>query len=125
MAIDPARRRALLGLKLGALVRDHLGEGSAALAPFPWGAALLRDGSAWVLVEDRPTRALGPALAWARLQQASDVHLLVEADAGTQARRAEAFAFPITVHEVEGRVLRPASPAPVPPPALLDDDLAE
>jgi hypothetical protein len=117
---DPARRSALLGVKLGALVRDHLGEGSSHPGVFAGGAALVRDGEAWVLADEQPARALGPALAWARQQGASALHLLAEEAAGTLARRAAAFDHPVEVLQVDGRVLRPAEPTPLPAPAAVD-----
>jgi hypothetical protein len=124
MTSDPARRSALLGLKLGALVRDHAGEGSVAAGVMVGGAALVRDGEAWVLADERPARALGPALAWMRQQGATALHLLAESDTGLLARRAEAFAVPVEVLRVEGRSLSPAEPVPLPVPPPLDPDLA-
>ena len=46
------------------------------------GAALVRDGEAWVLADEQPGRALGPAMAWARQQGASRVNVVAEADDG-------------------------------------------
>ena len=70
---EPAARR-LRGVKLQALVRDHLGRDDRRRRrrrSRP-GAALVADGAAWVLVEDEPERGLGPALAWA-LRNGADV----------------------------------------------------
>jgi hypothetical protein len=119
MALDPARRSALLGLKLGTLVRDHAGEGSVVSGTMPGGAALVRDGEAWVLAEDAPARSLGGALAWMRQQGASALHVLAEAETGLLARRASAFSVPVSVWQVSGRSLSPAVPSPpavAPPP---------
>jgi len=97
---DPARRSQLLGLKLNTLVRDHLGS-DAPTTPGVWpgGAALVRDGVAWVLAEDDSQRALGRALAWARQQGATELHLLAEEHAGLLARRAEYFAGAVPLVE--------------------------
>ena len=70
------RRAALLGVQLGALVRDHAGEAPVVLGSFGGGAALLRDGSAWVLADEQPERALGRAMAWARQQDATSVSVV-------------------------------------------------
>jgi hypothetical protein len=70
-----------------------------------------------VLVEDDPARGLGPALAWAhRRATATHLHVLAERDTGLLARRAQAFATPITVWQVDGRALRPAVAEPLAPP---------
>jgi hypothetical protein len=120
--IDEApRRRALLEAKLGALVRDQAGEAPSVFGPFgTTGAALLRDGEAWVLADQRPARALGPALAWARQQGARSVAVLAESDTGLLARRASAFAVPPTIWRVDGRTLFPAEPQPLADPPTLD-----
>jgi hypothetical protein len=109
-----ARRTRFRSLKLHALVRDHLGRDAArADGMFPIGAALLDGDEAWVLVEDNPERGLGPALAWARRQGASTLHLLAERATGVLARRAAGFAAPITVWHVEERALLPAVAEPL------------
>jgi hypothetical protein len=69
-----------------------------------------------VLAEDDPGRALGPALAWARRRGAEELHLLADRETGQLARRAEAFAVPITVWRVEERTLAPTAVEPLPPP---------
>lgn len=115
MALDPERRSALVGLKLAALVRDHADEAPTAASAFPGGAALTRLGEGWVLVDERAERALGPAMAWAERQpDLSMLHVLLDGDAGTVARRAAQFDCPITVWSVEGRALRLAVPSPLP-----------
>jgi hypothetical protein len=126
MSIDPKRRSALLGLKLAALVNDHVGSAETAVSSFPGGAALTRLGEAWVLADDKPHRILGPALAWAgRQPDVTRVNVLVEEGAGIVARRAQAFRADIKVWAVDGRTLTPALPeAPIPTPALATDLLA-
>jgi hypothetical protein len=125
VTIDPQRHSALLAAKLNALVRDHAGEGPGVLGSFGDGAALVKDGAAWVLAADRPHRILGPALAWARQQGADEcVHVLVEgAAAGVVARRAGEFCGEVHVWQIDGRSLTPATPAPFPPPVALDPDV--
>ncbi|MGH9179493.1 MAG: hypothetical protein ACRD0N_13190 [Acidimicrobiales bacterium] len=89
-------------------------------APFPGGAAARRGGAGWVLVEERPERALGGTLAWARQAGVEELHLLAQAGSGELARRAATFAHPPTVWRVDGRDLEPAAPVPLAPepPAL-------
>jgi hypothetical protein len=101
-----------LAVKLTALVRDHAGDVELHPGVLPGFAALIRDGEAWVLADDRPERALGPALAWARQQQANALHLLAEDAAGVLARRAAALNATVTVWQVDDRVLRAAAPVP-------------
>jgi hypothetical protein len=125
MTIDPARRSALLGIKLAALVHDHAGEAPIAASTLPGGAALTRLGEAWVLADEKPHRILGQALAWARRQpNIATVHVLVQPEhAGVVARRATAFATDVRVWEVHDRSLLPAMPAPVEPLPLIEPDL--
>ena len=52
----------------------------------------------------RPARGLGPALAWARRQGASGLHLLADRDTGLLARRAAAFS--VSDHGVARRRAR-------------------
>jgi hypothetical protein len=140
MTIDPARRSALLGIKLAALVRDHAGEAPIAASTLPGGAALTRLGEAWVLADESPQRILGQALAWARRQpDVTTLNVLMprsvatapslsdslrsdnpagapdarENSAGVIARRATAFVGDIRVWEVHDRTLVAAAPAPV------------
>lgn len=116
-ADDDARRARFRALKLGALVRDHLG-GDPGVSPgvFALGAGARVGEDAWVLLEDDPARGLGPALAWAVRQGATALRLLAERDTGLLARRAGAFRFPIEVWHVEGRTLLPAVAEPLAPP---------
>jgi len=123
---DPARRSQLLGLKLAALVREHLGT-SVALTPGVWpgGAALVCADESWVLVEDNPTRALGRALAWSRQHGTSSLHVLAETSTGLLARRATQFAHSPRVWHVDGRRLIEAVPEPFPPLPDADPALAQ
>lgn len=117
---DAARRRSrLLGVKLAALVGDHLGLDDAARAgleptSYPSGAALVVDGAAWVLVEGDARRALGGALAWAVRQDATSLSVVAESDTGLLARRAACFGFPVDVWFPQGRTLLPAVAEPLP-----------
>ena len=100
----------------------------AVASTFAGGATERRDTVGWVLVDERPERGLGPALAWARQQGVTDLHLLVDAGAGVLARRAQAFARPPTIWQVDGRSLAPAEPAPFPspvPPSAAAERAAE
>ena len=93
-------------------------------APFPGGAVARGDGVGWVLAEERPERALGGALAWARHAGLAELHVLAEAETGLLARRAGAFARPPRVWRVEGRAVEPAEPAPPAPEAPLSPAVA-
>ena len=116
------RRSRLLGIKLRALVADHLGRAvEAEPEGFPSGAALCDDAVAWVIVEGPAARSLGPALAWAVRRDATSLQLVVEHDTGLLARRAQRLGFPVTVWYPQDRLLLPviaeplaASPAPLP-----------
>lgn len=111
------RRGRLRALRLRVLVRDHLGHDVDAEAhAFALGAALVVDGSAWVMLDEQPARGLGSALAWAVRNGARSLDLLAERDTGTLARRAEAFTYPITVWHVDDRTLLPAVAEPLAPP---------
>lgn len=115
---QPSRRPQLNAIKLRALVRDHLGVDDASLpvdtGDFGGGAALLNDGVAWVLLDERPERGLGAALAWALRRDATELHVLADKGTGMVARRAVGFAYPINVWHVEGRTLLPAVAEPLP-----------
>jgi len=77
-----------------------------------------------VLAEDAPDRSLGRALAWARQQRASRLHLLSESSAGLLARRASYFASAPTVWRVDARSLAPAVAEPFPSASAVDPELA-
>ena len=123
-AVASARRAALLALKLQTLVRDHAGPGPVAPSPFPGGAALLRDGEAWVLIEDHPERGLGPATGLGRSagrHQGEPPGRGRRWAAGPPCRRVPPAP---AVWEVDGRALRAAPPSPRPTPAEIAPDLA-
>jgi hypothetical protein len=121
---DGERRSRLLGIKLRALVNDHVGGIDAEPRHFPNGAALVVDDVAWVLVDGPAARSLGPALAWALRSGATSLHIVADHDTGLLARRATQFRFPISVWFAEGRVLLPAVAEPLAaPPAPLPEHL--
>jgi hypothetical protein len=86
--------------------------------PFPGGAVARAGAVGWVLADERPERALGGALAWARRAGVDEVHVIAEAATGVLARRAGAFAPAPAVWRVEGRALERA---PADPPAAEPD----
>lgn len=112
--MDPERRQALLWAKLAALVRDQWGPAERAQAPFPGGAGMVAEGHGWVLVEDRPERSLGGALAWAGRHHAEHLHVIVDAGSGVLTRRAAYFDPAPDVWEVKSRFLVEGRPAPLP-----------
>lgn len=115
------RRSRLLGIKLRALVGEHLGRPvESEPEGFPHGAALRDDGAAWVLVEGLAARSLGAALAWSIRHDVTSLHLVVDHDTGLLARRAQRLAFPVTVWFPQDRVLLPVVAEPLveaPPPS--------
>lgn len=120
-------RPALVASKLASLVGRHFGITDRAPLDFPGGAALVADGTAWVLVDADPLTSFGPALVWAARHGADDVHLLVESMDGVVARRAACFSSTPQVWRVAGTELVAAEPAPpaVPAPAVPAPELAE
>ncbi|MET0661895.1 MAG: hypothetical protein ABWZ42_02065, partial [Ilumatobacteraceae bacterium] len=120
------RRSQLLAIKLRALVAEHVGRAVDDLPqPVAGGSAVVVDGAAWFLVDGDARRALGGAIAWAIRHGASSLDLIAESATGLLARRAERFAFPVTVWYPVDRSLLPAvaEPLPVEPaasPAHLD-----
>ncbi|MCU1400446.1 MAG: hypothetical protein JWN62_3555, partial [Acidimicrobiales bacterium] len=131
MPTDPTRRAALLNVKLRTLVRDHVGHEIGDLSgtqpvPFGRGAALVVDGTAWLLLADQPERSLGGALAWATRQPAATEYAII-ADAGTGVlhRRAELFDLPISVWHAVERMLVPAVSEPYPAPGPVTSDHEE
>jgi len=115
---DDDRRGRLLGIKLRALVGDHLGRTiEAEPAAFAGGAALRVDDAAWILIDGSAARSLGAALAWSIRHGASSLHLVVEHDSGLLARRARGCSFPVTVWFPQDRVLLPVVPEPLAAPA--------
>lgn len=114
------RRSRLLGLKLRALVRDHLADDTVGEpVVFAPGAALRHGAAAWVLLDRRPGEMLGAALAWMLRSGASTLHVLAEQATGVLARRAGEFATPISVWHVDDRSLLPAVPEPFAAPPRL------
>lgn len=108
------RRSRLLGIKLRALVAEHLGHRvDAEPEPFPSGAAMHVDGVAWVLVDGAAARSLGPALAWSIRRGATSLQLVAEHDTGLLARRAQRLEFPVAVWYPQDRVLLPAVAEPL------------
>lgn len=123
---DGDLRSRLLGIKLRALVGDHLGGPvDAESRGFPRGAALSHDGSAWVLVDGPAARSLGAALAWAVRHEATSLHLVAEQDTGLLARRAQRFSFPVSVWFPEERTLLPVVAEPLADPARPSPDHLE
>jgi hypothetical protein len=113
------RRAQLQALKLQTLVRDHFGAPDGTPLPYPSGAALVRDGEGWVLLEDDPASGLGGALAWAARQDVDHLHVLTESDAGLLTRRAAAFTPAPDVWQIDGRALHQVEPVPRPTPPML------
>lgn len=124
---DPERRARLLGVQLQAVVREHLatagGHGPELVpAPFALGAALRAGDDAWVLLDGAADdgRGLGPALLYGSRAGAGALNIVTTEGSGesaaVMARRAKAFAFAVTVWQLDGRRLRRAQPAPVEPP---------
>jgi len=117
---------------LAALVGRQWGITGAERAPYPAGAALLPQhpgGPAHILIgaPGADVRALGGALAWARSRGAGELHLLVESTpevAGALARRAAAFAIPVTAWRLAGSTLHQTAPAAFARPAPLPPDAA-
>ena len=123
---DDDRRGRLLGIKLRALVGDHLGRTiDAEPAALTGGAALRVDDAAWILIDGGAARSFGAALAWSIRNGASSLHVVVEHDSGLLARRARACSFPVTVWFPQDRVLLPVVSEPLAVPATpVPDHLA-
>jgi hypothetical protein len=115
---DAERRSRLVGLKLRALVRDHLADDAVPEASgFALGAALRHGDEAWVLLDERPV--LGAALAWMLRSGATSLNVVAEKETGLLARRAADFAAPVTVWHAIERSLVPAVPEPAVEPIRL------
>ena len=113
--IDPARRAALVGAQLAALLADHGGVPVDPPVGVGTGAAAIdQHGTAWVLAGDRPERSLGAALAWGVRRDASSIHLIAPSGTGLLARRAAGLAMPIRISHLEGRTLIDAVAEPLP-----------
>lgn len=106
------RRSQLFGVKLRALVGEHLGTPDAVASieptPLPAGAAVVVDDRAWVLVDGVADRSLGSAMAWAMRSGARGLELIADHDTGLLARRAASFAIPTSVWFAQDRTLLPA-----------------
>jgi hypothetical protein len=127
MTVDASaeRRARLLGLKLRALVRDHLADETVgepvAFAP---GSGLVHDDAAWVLIDEQPTRRLGAAVAWATRSGANSLHVVTESGSGALARRAAELTMPISIWHADERSLLPAVAEPfMPEPPVPADHL--
>jgi len=112
------RRAALLATKLRLLVAGRwelVGEGRT--GSFPHGATLVdaEGGRAWIVIEADAERRLGGALAVSLRAGVDELHLVVDDPqaAGTLARRATAFRFPVQVWRTDGKELVAVEPAPV------------
>lgn len=107
--VAETRRARLLGLKLRALVRDHLSDQSVGEpAEFAPGSALMHGDAVWILLDAQPTHRLGAALAWATRAGARELHVITESGSGILARRAAEFTAPISVWHADERTLWPA-----------------
>jgi hypothetical protein len=73
---------------------------------------LVLDGEVWVLAAERPIRALGPAMAWARQRGGRTLSIVADESTGVLARRATLFRDPPHVWRVEGTRLEAARPEP-------------
>jgi len=109
-AMNPELKARLYGIKLVALVREHFG----AIEPsdqigLTVGAAMTANNASWVLIEDKPERGLGVALAWASRHAVTDLHILASSDTATLARRATAFDLSIKIWAIDGINITPAS----------------
>jgi hypothetical protein len=115
-SIDPARRAALVGSSLRALVTATGATPVGEPAGIGTGAAIMSDdGTAWVLLVDRPASSLGGALGWAVRQSATGLHVLASEGTDVLARRAASFMLPIVVSHLDGRTLVPAVARPLTP----------
>lgn len=121
-AIDPARRAALVGSSLRALLTDAGLTPVGEPAGIGTGAALMADdGTAWVLLVDQPAGGLGAALAWAVRRDATSLQVLASEGTGVLARRAASFGLPITVSHLEGRTRVPAVAEALAPSVLVPE----
>ena len=120
--IDPARRAALVGAQLVALMGDAGVTPVGAPAPLGRDVALLdTDGVAWVLAGAGAGRSLGGALAWAVRHDAVAVHLIAPDHTGVLARRAGQLRLPVRVSHLEGRTMLDAVAEPLPVAADVAD----
>lgn len=73
-------------------------------------------------MEDDPLRSVGKSMAWARQQGLTELHLLVEDDAGALARRAGAFVDGPSVWWLQGNELHAVEPDAVEPTPAVSAD---
>lgn len=128
MSDDAERRSRLLGVKLRALVRDHLDRDVGDADEFAPGAALVDDDTAWVLLDDQPERRLGAAIVWAMRRGVDRLELIAETGTGVLARRAGQFGGDVGVWRADGRALVSAVPEPfvtVPSPPAHHEEFRE
>lgn len=118
-SLPPEQRARLVGAKFSSLIASHSGL-HPEVTGFPGGAAALVEGTAWVFLDDRPATGLGGALAWAMRHEATSLAVVAGTDTSLLARRAAAFAFPVTVWQVAGTDLQPAEVAPIPSETPVD-----
>lgn len=94
-------------------MRSHFGVEPLSRTAFPGGAACSAELSGWILLESDPARSLGKAMAWAAQQGFTDLHLIVEDEAGALARRAALFTHGPTVWWLNGTELHATEPEPL------------
>jgi hypothetical protein len=104
-------------------VARHWGAGDREQGTFPGGATLREGDRGWVLAKEEPDRALGRAMAWARGNDITDLHVVVNESGGALARRAAAFTHPPVVWAASGDELTQTEPEPLAPPAPLPPEL--
>lgn len=115
---EAERRSRLVGLKLRALVREHLGDESVTEASgFALGSALRHGDDAWVLLDGRPN--LGAAIAWMLRSGATRLHVVAEIGTGLLARRAAEFGGIVTVWHAIERTIVPAVAEPAASPGRV------
>jgi len=117
MSLPADRRSTLLASKLRVLVADRWAPVGALVAgSFPAGATLVDpvEHRAWILIDEHAEHRLGGAMAVARRNAITDLHLIIDDPHGgaVVARRAALLARPPSVWRSEGRVLVPVAPAP-------------
>ena len=123
---DVERHSRLLGIKLRALVAEHLGtDVGGEVIGHPNGVGLIVGDVAWVLIEGPASRSLGGALALAIRNGATSLQLVADADTGLLARRAERFSFPISVWFAQERTLLAAVAEPLADPPVVTPEHLE
>ena len=113
MALSDEQRAGLLRAQLAALVRD-LTQQDCGTATVGANAAVVVDGTAFVLSQVADAATLAGAIAWTLRQSASDLVLFTDDLGDDVARMAGHFDLPITVRSVQGAGSVPVEPAPFP-----------